>query len=1362
MPGHAKWRRARHARPPELRLSIRRLEERRVLDVSAAFLTATGELQVDITGASEVATIASDGGNLLITDATGNQTGIAVDGGGQGTVGVNSLRSVIVRGDAGTNQGVVWATPLTLAKGLRVESTIESATFSSPIHGVTSHGIILDAATIRLGADLETSGLDISLGGQVLLTNDVTLTGRHIVFDQTVNDDGVDATGSDLTVNADGTTRFGNVVGGLAPLEGIETDAAGHTELNADLTASGSTLVFNDPVLLTSSITLTDSGLTGIRFNNTIDSVADAHHNLELTADNGSIVFDGDIGNGSPGDQRLGSLLVHSAAGGVIFGDTRGVEVIRTTGEVNLGTLLAGIGGEGILFQLSPTGLTTLTTDGGDVRFNSRTTLAVDLAVFTNGGTLTFTGNAPLNSQFGTTHRLLAHAGAGAVTFNEDIGTRARLSELEITRADAGVTFGGADSEDPGVADTGPVDFIFTTGAIEIGAGGNAIGGSGVVFNAGTGNTLLISTDGGDVRVNGPTELQSHLAIDTSTGGGDVAFTASAPLDSQPGEANDLTLTLGAGDGTFGATLGARQALALLEIVSASDVRFEEAIQVGSLRQLSGAGETRFEAPVTVTSGIMVELITDSVTIEDRFETLSDGPLLIDVTNDVTINGPISTGAGFVQVLADDDIFFGGSGSITTSAEVLLRADADSVDDAGSGGAVLMTDGALVNAGGATISVFADEDIRLGRLVTTTLVSLDSTSGGIIDGGDLGGADIEASELALHAATGIGTDNAIDTAVSTLAARNESAGGVRIENDLGGDALTIGVVGMWSGVSTGPLASPANLGGDIEITNAGPLEIEAPVLNHAGGHQTLRTVSLGDLTVNRPVQNRGGDGWIMFFSAGDLVIHHSLPEPLAEISVENEGAVRGQADGLVSMDDGDADYVIIRTHSERFPDPSSQPTLSPKFQDPTRFPPPSDTAFYEELEAELRLIRDAVSPQATNFPPIFAIASIDQGGSDIDERGRAILQITLGDDVHLERNWHVTVDWGDGTIENYTVPGNPEASRNFLTAAGSPTNQYPDGTITARFDSGVNGVEGVYYLHHMYGAPPDPDDPAAPIPVLAELRYDPRSSGDTALDALFPDSGSTIFNGIRFFQNGAEEIFAESDDVMTNPGQGVFAFIKIVESTIVPVEARAAVTYVATATSPTVAATTGQVQDFVAASFDEEVFEQYRLFMRVVDDVTGLEQEEEYELPLSVLDDPLALFRERTFPNGHYRIHLEELRTGRVRLIIEVHIYEGRVVPPNFREGAGERQPGAEQTPPTTEATPPQNEEQPRQSPGETNSSSVEASENSDASMSSAGLAGPMASAAAWRARRRRALRSLSGPLTRASLSLKSRRTSHW
>ncbi len=602
---------------------------------------------------------------------------------------------------------------------------------------------------------------------------------------------------------------------------------------------------------------------------------------------------------------------------------------------------------------------------------------------------------------------------------------------------------------------------------------------------------------------------------------------------------------------------------------------------------------------------------------------------------------------------------------------------------------MLMTNGAIIDAASGVIEIGADENIQLGRLVTTTLVRLTSTNGGIVDGGNFGGADIVADQLVLRSKTGVGTANPIDTAVNTLAATNKRSGGVRIENATG-RPLTIGTVDGLSGILNGPIGAPEKLAGEVEIIHVGAINVAAPILNDGGSHTIVRAELPGDLTIDAPIQNRGGNGWIFLFSGGKLVINDSLPEPQAEISVENEGAVRGYAQGDVVIDNTATDYVIVRTHAERFPVTGTLPTLSAKFADPARYPPATDTAFYAELEAELQAIRNSISGQATNFAPLFDIDPIDQGGSDVDSNGRGIVKVTIGDSVHLETNWHFTIDWGDGSVDSYSVPGNPQASLTFLTADGLNTNIQPDLTNTARIDSGVGGQPGVYYVHHKYLSSPNPGDPAAPTPISATLRYDAREEGEQALDLGRPSDGSGIFNGIRFFRNGTEPVQSIDKDVLTNPGAGAFTFIKVVESVIVPVQSRQVTTYLLTTNSIAATTTTRTTYEFVAASFEAEVFEDYRLFMRVVDDVAARTQptpppgrtpgegSEEYPLPIELLNDPLSIFRERKFPNGHYRVYLEETRTGRARLILDVHIYEGRVVPENFRDGAAERQPGSD------------------------------------------------------------------------------------
>lgn len=2140
-----------------VRLSLRKLEERRVLDVSAAFMTGTGVLELDVTNTSDVATLQESGGDISIRDAGNNSIDIEVDGGTPMSVALSDVKRIVVHGDGAAGQEVVIDTPLAPMDGVFVDSSIELTVINDPITRVGNNGIALNSLSVQLGADLEAPGLDITFGGDVRLASDVSVTASNVVFEGMVDDDGDLATNSNLTVNADGLTLFVGKVGSNDALDGIKTDAAGHSEINADINASGNTITFNDPVVLTNSVSLTDTGTTGIRFNDTVDSASDAQHSLTATATNGRVTFSGDIGDGAAGDQSLGSLTITEAAEGVIFGDMAGVAQIRTAnGGINIGSVAGGIGGVGIQLNGGAGNLLTITTSGGNVRWNAATALVTDVDVFTDGGTLTLTADAPLDSQPNAVRKLKVNAGSGAVEFNEDIGRAVPLRGLEISRADAGVTFGGANVETPGMGGSGPVTLINSTGPVLIGST-DAIGGSGVVFNAGANSTLrivttsdnvtingavklqsnvsintgnrggditftdaspidnqaaelkdltlaagegsvfldqnvgsdpigkltvtrafggvtigtdaspvtivhaargidigvgsnqvagsgivlnggtgtltletnntnirlngpttlaanvLFDTDAGigdvtltgdtpvdsetgefndlsfnlgagavfinedlgrtnrlgsltvltagggaifgqattevpgaggtgpveiintegeirigetsaiggvgvvfrgsaiarstitttadDVLVNGPTTLGTDLTVKTSSGGGNLTFTgnstvdgvtgitssltldlgdgalffnadvgsstalgrltvvsaksgvtfgdsdavnlvrASQPIDigvgtnvidggislnggssemliatlnahvrlnghvraqsdvaidtgdgggaitltssatvdsddgpinatnvernsirldagkgsisvnanfgsqqrlgaftveradggvviggadtsstggagpvteiatdgpinigstsviaggielnsggatllidaaaanidfngpielqsnveintgavggdltlsgastlnSQSGEANGIAITLGTGNAIFGAAVGALNPLGELRVATANDVtaksevnagrlvqqagsgtttfdgainttspslsgidlvgnafvfnglvmttgdgrvsiihssvldinasadmrlegafdesgtgsveiaadivtsgdaihfgspvtltdgvtadvlfdttssgnaagadivfdatvnaqnvgaesltlnagtsgsitlgaavgdvtraghvriieandvtfsgslvadgisqdaghgftafngtvntndvtaagidinttdvsfldavstlgdgrvevtvtgvldigaaanlslsgafaqdgggsvqmsadittsdddisfadevtvresvrfdtdtgagnllfastlngtndcledmtlaigtgnasfqsavgssvglgdiliddaadvRFDSTLRASSIKQSAGTGETRFDGAVTLKTATGVDVTTGSVTINNTFDTSTvAGPINIAASDEIAVNGSVTSGNATVQLSADDDILFGGAGAVTTTgADVTIHADADASVN-GSGGAVLMNDGAGIETGAGVIDVGADENIQLGRLVTTSLVRLTSTSGSVVDGGNSGGADIVADRLAIRASTGVGTVDPLDTSVNTIAVENKRSGGVRFENATGG-SLSVGDVDGLSGIMNGPIGVPEKLVGDVEVIHVGAINVVAPILNDGGSHTIVRAELPGDLTIDAPIQNRGGNGWIFLFSGGDLVINHSLPEPEAEISVENEGAIRGEARGDVIIDNTDTDYVIVRTHSERFPNATTLPTLSAKFVDPARYPDETDTAFYTELEAELRVIRESISGQATNFSPIFDIEAVDQGGSDVDSNGRGIVKITIGDSVHLETNWHFTINWGDGNIENYSIPGNPQASLAFLTANNANTNIVPDLTNMPRIDSGVGGEPGVYYVHHKYLSPPDPSDPAAPTPISAELRYDAREEGEQALDLGRPDDGSGIFNGIRFFRNGTEPVISTDEDVLTNPGEGAFFAIKIVESVIIPVESRQSTTvYVATSSTTTTVAS-GSTFEFVAASFEAETFEDYRLFMRVVDDViarakqtqaepraaTAGEGMDEYALPLDLLNDPLSIFRERKFPNGHYRIYLEEIRTGRIRLILDVHIYEGRVVPENFRDGAAERQPGSD------------------------------------------------------------------------------------
>ena len=145
----------------------------------------------------------------------------------------------------------------------------------------------------------------------------------------------------------------------------------------------------------------------------------------------------------------------------------------------------------------------------------------------------------------------------------------------------------------------------------------------------------------------------------------------------------------------------------------------------------------------------------------------------------------------------------------------------------------------------------------------------------------------------------------------------------------------------------------------------------------------------------------------MLFAGQDLIIHNSLPEytvdgteegapldeadgglpvPTAEISVEYEGAIRGEAPtrcvdrfgtrGLCHRTDPlGALFRIILLRPHYLPSSMALPLC--------RRTRKKQRAHLIEFQETLKAIRSTVAPQATVFPGIIDIEAVDVGGSSV-------------------------------------------------------------------------------------------------------------------------------------------------------------------------------------------------------------------------------------------------------------------------------------------------------------------------------------------------------------------------------------------
>ncbi len=684
--------------------------------------------------------------------------------------------------DLGVGSNVITGTGIVLNGGantLAIQTTGDSIRFNG-------------AVTLQSDLALDTDATDDdSHGGAIVFTNDAPIDSQatehaditidvgtsSVTFNENLGE--TQSLGALTVTEADAGVIFGGAdietigTGGAGPVNVINTDDAIDLGVGGNviggagivlnggagtltIQTTGDAIRFNGATTLSSSVVLdtdsTDNNSQGgiVTFTNDapIDSELDEHNDFTIDVGTASIVFNEDIG----ATNRIGAFTVTEADNGVVFGgadtETTGtgstgpINVISTDGAIDFGVGTNVIGGTGIVLN-GGADLLTIQTTGDAVRFNGATTLKSDVAISTNasgheGGDITFTNDAPIDSQSGEHNDFTLDAGTASITFNENIGELQSLGDFTVTRADAGLVFGGADTETIGSSTTGPVNVINTDGAMNFGVGDNVIEGLGIVLNGGA-NPIVLTTTNDNVRFNGAVTLRSDVRINTGSGAGDITFTNDAPIDSEATENNDLTLNAGTGTIRFNEDIGATTALGLFTIENASQVIFGEADL-----EVPGTGST---GPVNVLNTVdainigSLGVITDSnAATGDIVFNGGDAALRITTTGDqVRLNGSVQLRSDVELNSAGGDMLFTRFATLDSEAaeanDLTLTAAAGRID---------------FNANIGTLDAASGTGTRLGNL------TVNGTTGTVT----FGGADSVNGDLA--PVTAINTDGAIN------------------------------------------------------------------------------------------------------------------------------------------------------------------------------------------------------------------------------------------------------------------------------------------------------------------------------------------------------------------------------------------------------------------------------------------------------------------------------------------------------------------------------------------------------------------------------------------------------------------------
>ncbi|MCR9233764.1 MAG: cadherin domain-containing protein [bacterium] len=789
-----------------------------------------------------------------------------------------------------------------------------------------------------------------------IITANNTSSAILIDTDSSLVDAG-DSTGEDLIANESGARV--TIIASLGA--GKVADLNGHLETHIDQinvtnqTAGEIRIIETDDLIVHDLIQSTAGDIEVFTTGNIL-----LNGLIETVSDN--VLLDSkaaiiDQNDGVPGELNIhATSLDMNAVTGIGTGDTLEMSVDTLSADTTDGDVL--------LHNTATTGVTatSITTGTGNINLEQvgNESLVIDLATTVDGSiTVANTGDAQSDTL------TLTSLSAGGATPAIDVSTlnfgNILLGDLVALEGSIAVTSAGEIN-----------DAVDDQGAPE------------VDLNAASGSITLEATNGiGNLD---PIEVSAGtLAVNSNTGDLNLHHVSSAAT----GSVRVTKLTTGTGDINY-------------EQTGQESASFEEISTTDSDITVNADGSLIFENP-----GVLLNVVE------------TDGSGTIEVTatgvnSSIEINDGFSTAGGTIDLTAQHSLNFGSEGDLSSSdGKITLLADSASVG--AGGGGITMSNGTIFDAGVGIVDLQAGDSITVGQLMTTTLTRLTTTDGGIVDAGDAGGRDIIADELVIRSATGAGSANALETAVSLLAAHNTNSGNVQIHNDLGGALLTIGTVDGLAGIT-----HSGSVAGDIFVSNASPLTVESPVTNGSGGNIGLESTGPGDLTLNASVRAFGGNGNIDLQAGfGFLAINDT--GAASDHSVAGTGVLSGHGDSGVLID--------------------ANTTMN------------SETGAIAGLPPDLRNI---LTPQ-------------------IQPTGLATVTGDFG--RFTEQNFFITIDWGDGTVEtfNFSDPGsfvfehtytaNPDAGNPaadipiLVTMQGDKQFTFSDGNGTLDFTSEADVLE---------------------------------------------------------------------------------------------------------------------------------------------------------------------------------------------------------------------------------------------------------------------------------------------------------------
>jgi len=801
--------------------------------------------------AGDVVTMTASGGiGATTSDIDTQASSLNLSSTTAGNIVIDEYNDVVLT-DLDTVNGsiTVSADGLITATDVNASGSGQDVTLTTTTGGIILTSVLADD---DITATADAGNITIALVGDAG-TDDITITATTGAIDEvTPEDAGIDITGDVLTLNAQD---------GVGQSHALEIDV---NSLNSSVTAPGDITIHENGAIILTDLSTVDGTITvtagGLITASSVNA-SGAGQDVSLSTTTGgmiltSVLADDDI----TATADAGDITID------VVGDagTDDVTITATTGSIN------GADDDDDAAEITADAIVLTAQDeiggaiGGATAIETEaTTVSADS---TSAGDIIF---KELDNDGDGINLLAIDTNNGNITIQTNGGIHEDAKETIITSV----------KSDTGVAGSHDISITASTGDITL------AGNTSDTTNAQSDDDITITATAGSITEKSTTEIPADSYVDIQ--GDLLTIAARDEIGSSTGEF-DIETTIASLDAISTAS-GTDGGIIITETNAITIVNADITTT------------STITANISITAGGTIT-VADNGGITDAIDQNSSGAVTLDANgaaSDVIVNDVISSVAGAITITADNDVTFAAGGDITsTSGNVSVTADAD--NGGAASGALTMDDGTLIDAGSGTIALNADENITLGGLLTTnttnTAVTLTSTEGGIVDGGDTY-VDVAAASgrLVMDAVTGIGSANDIETTVGSIDMDNSTSGNINIDET---NAITIAKA---SQATTGNINIVA--GGTITVDSAGsPANAVSTLLT---GTVTLdANGAASDIAINDGISTASGnvtitaDNDVTFAAEGDIT------STSGNVSVTADADNGGAASGALTMTDG--------------------------------------------------------------------------------------------------------------------------------------------------------------------------------------------------------------------------------------------------------------------------------------------------------------------------------------------------------------------------------------------------------------------------------------------------------------------------